>query len=70
MMDKVYAKPTLEAAWRKVARNKGSHGVDGMSVKRFEAQQDKYLTELHETLKNGTYQPLPVKRVYIPKPDG
>lgn len=70
LMDKVYAKTTLEAAWRQVAKNKGSHGVDGMSVKRFEAQQDKYLTELHEALKKGTYQPLPVKRVYIPKSDG
>ncbi len=69
-MDKVYAMTTLEAAWRLVAKNKGGHGVDGMSVKCFEAQQDKYLTELHVALKSGTYQPLPVKRVYIPKSDG
>jgi RNA-directed DNA polymerase len=70
LMDKVYAMNTLQAAWQQVAKNKGSHGVDGMSIERFAANQEHYLKELHEALKNGSYQPLPVKRVYIPKSDG
>lgn len=70
LMDKVYAMKTLQAAWQQVAKNKGSHGVDGMSIERFAANQEYYLNELHEALKNGSYQPLAVKRVYIPKSDG
>lgn len=70
LMDKVYAKATLEAAWIRVQQNKGSFGVDGVSIDRFAAQQMQYLQELHEDLKQGNYQPLPVKRVYIPKNGG
>lgn len=70
LMDKVYAMPTLEAAWQQVLRNKGSHGVDGVSVERFAAKQGQYLQELQQALKEGCYQPLPVKRVYIPKSGG
>ena len=70
LMDKVYAMKTLQAAWQQVANNKGSHGVDGMSIERFAANQKQYLIELHEEQNNRSYQPLPVKRVYIPKSDG
>jgi RNA-directed DNA polymerase len=70
LWDKVYAPATLQAAWKQVNRNKGSHGIDGVSVERFAAGQDNYLHELHEALKAGCYQPLPVKRVLIPKAGG
>jgi RNA-directed DNA polymerase len=70
LMDKVYAPATLHAAWEKVKKSKGCAGIDGMSVERFEAKRESYLTELHEALKTGSYRPLPVKRVYIPKSDG
>ena len=70
LMDKVVRPTTLEAAWRKVARNKGSAGVDGQSIERFEAQAARYLAELHEELKTGRYRPSPIKRVEIPKGDG
>mgnify|MGYP001549948611 CR=1 FL=1 len=70
LMDKVYAMTTLELAWQQVARNKGSHGVDHMSIGQFEAHKERYLTELHDALKEGHYQPQAVKRVYIPKADG
>jgi RNA-directed DNA polymerase len=69
-MDMVYAMQTLQAAWQQVAKNQGSHGVDGMSIACFATKQEQYLSELQEASKNGTYQPLPVKRVYIPKSDG
>lgn len=70
LMDKVYSLSTLEAAWERVKANKGVAGIDRISIKRFKAQREKYLIELHETLKAGTYRPEAVKRVYIPKSDG
>ncbi len=70
LMDKVFALSTLEAAWGRVKANKGAAGIDRISIKRFKEQAEKYLAELHETLKAGTYRPEAVKRVYIPKSDG
>lgn len=70
LMDKVYASSTLQAAWRLVRANKGAAGIDRISIERFEDHSEKYLQELHESLKDGTYRPEAVKRVYIPKGDG
>lgn len=70
LMDKVYALATLQAAWQQVRKNKGSHGVDRMSIERFAMKQEQYLLELQQALKEGSYQPLPVKRVFIPKAGG
>lgn len=70
LIDKVYRPATLAAAWRRVERNKGAAGVDGQSVERFAAQADRYLQELHEDLKSGSYRPGAVRRVEIPKGDG
>jgi RNA-directed DNA polymerase len=70
LVDKVYRPTTLEAAWRKVERNKGSAGVDGQSIERFAAQAGRYLTELRKQLEDGSYRPAAVKRVEIPKGDG
>jgi len=70
LVDKVIRSPTLDAAWRKVARNNGAAGVDGQSIERFAAQAERYLRELHLSLKDGSYRPHPVKRVEIPKGDG
>ena len=70
LVDKTIRPTTLEAAWRKVERNKGAAGIDGQSVERFAAGSDRYLFELHEHLKSGSYRPSPVKRVNIPKSGG
>jgi len=70
LVDKVIRPSTLEAAWLKVARNKGAAGVDGQSIERFAAHVERYLSELHEQLKTGTYRPSPIKRVEIPKGNG
>lgn len=67
LMDKVYALKNLEAAWEKVRTRKG-RGVDGQTAHDFEARKEKELSRLSEELRSGTYQPRPVKRVYIPKP--
>jgi RNA-directed DNA polymerase len=68
LMDKVWAKRTLAAAWERVQRNGGSAGVDRQSIKAFAAQAERYLGELSDALRGGTYRPESVRRVWIPKP--
>jgi RNA-directed DNA polymerase len=70
LIDKVYAPKTLELAWQKVRANKGAAGVDGQSIKVFEAKAAKYLEELGQEIRTNDYHPQPVKRVEIPKSDG
>ncbi len=70
LIDKAYRSSTLEAAWLKVRANKGAAGVDKITINKFESQKVKYLKELEDELKTGTYQPKAVKRVYIPKGQG
>jgi RNA-directed DNA polymerase len=70
LMDKVFAPATLEAAWDKVQDNDGAAGVDGQSIKRFEAREELYLAELSTALREGKYHPQPIRRVEIPKGDG
>lgn len=70
LLDKVWAPRTLAAAWERVAANAGAAGVDGVSVERFRGQAARYLAELSAALQAGTYRPLPVRRVEIPKGNG
>ena len=70
LIDKVARTVTLHLAWEQVARNKGAAGVDGQSVEKFAACAATYLEELEQSLKQGNYRPLPVKRVEIPKGPG
>lgn len=68
LMDKVYAMPNLKAAWKRVENRKGAAGVDGQSTEQFAVQAESSLKWLHEELREGRYEPLPVKRRWIPKP--
>ena len=70
LIDKVYRPQTLRAAWHKVAKNAGAAGVDRQSVEQFAAGKEVYLQELEEALKRGSYKPLAVRRVEIPKGAG
>ncbi len=70
LIDKVYRRTTLEAAWREVQANRGAAGVDRVSCERFAAQEERYLSELEEALKSGRYRPDGIRRVYLPKPNG
>lgn len=70
LIDKVYSQKNLELAWKKVRKNKGAAGVDGVTISRFEEHKGHYLDTLHRKLREGTYRPKPVRRVEIPKPAG
>ncbi|MDZ7754672.1 MAG: group II intron reverse transcriptase/maturase [Gammaproteobacteria bacterium] len=70
LIDKVHRPQTLERAWQDVRANRGSAGVDGQSVQRFEAHAERYLAELGEALGIGRYRPDAVRRVEIPKGTG
>ena len=71
LYDKVYRDDVLCEAWKRVKANKGSNGVDGITIEDIEAKGVKrYLTGIQSELKSGIYRPLPVRRVMIPKPDG
>jgi RNA-directed DNA polymerase len=68
LIDKVYADWTLALAWEKVQSNAGACGVDGMTIGHFAKDSHRRLLAVKEHIKEGTYEPLPVKRVMIPKP--
>ncbi|MBI4519607.1 MAG: group II intron reverse transcriptase/maturase [Gemmatimonadetes bacterium] len=73
LYDRMYRLDVLEAAWAAVARNEGAAGVDGVTIEEIEASPEgpKGLVErLHLELRQKTYRPRAVRRVYIPKPDG
>ena len=67
LIDKVYQRKNLEMAWEKVKANRGSGGVDGQTLEVFAEQLDKNLDRMQSELKEGVYQPQPVRQVQIPK---
>ena len=71
LYDKVYRKDVLWMAWRRCRTNGGVAGVDGQTFQDIKDYGEmRWLEELTEELRTKTYQPQPVRRVYIPKPDG
>lgn len=60
----------LQAAWKRVRRNKGKPGIDRVTVEEFENRAEQEITQLEKELRDGNYEPLPVRRVMIPKADG
>ena len=71
LYDKVYREDVLAFAYRCCKANGGAAGVDGQNFEDIERHgPERWLGELAQELKSRTYQPLPVRRVYIPKPNG
>jgi RNA-directed DNA polymerase len=70
LMEEVCERENLKEALRRVKANKGSAGVDGMTVGGISDYLKQHWPSIREQLWNGTYEPRPVRRVEIPKPDG
>jgi RNA-directed DNA polymerase len=70
LMEEVCERENLKEALRQVKANKGSAGVDGMTVAALSDYLRQHWPAIREQLLNGTYKPQPVRRVEIPKPDG
>ena len=70
IMEEVCERANLKEALRQVRDNKGSAGVDRMTVDQLGDYLKQHWLVIREQLLNGTYEPKPVRRVEIPKPDG
>ncbi len=70
LMEEVCDRKNLEIAWKRVRGNKGSPGVDGLTIDETMDYLREHWPTIREQLLDGTYTPQPVKRVEIPKPDG
>jgi hypothetical protein len=69
-MEEVWERENLKEALRQVKGNKGSAGIDGVTVDQLTDYLKQHWPVIREQLLNGTYEPKPVRRVEIPKPDG
>jgi len=69
-MEEVCERENCWQAYKRVKANKGSPGIDGMKVGELSGYLKQHWPSIREQLLRGTYQPQPVRRVEIPKPDG
>jgi RNA-directed DNA polymerase len=70
MLEQLLSRENLLEALKRVEANKGTHGVDGMSVKSLREHIKQNWQTIRQAIEEGTYQPNPVRRVEIPKPNG
>src|SRR6266403_1154223 len=70
LMEEISDRENLKEALRRVKANKGSPGMDGITVNQLDDYLEQHWQAIREQLLSGAYKPKPVKRVEIPKPDG
>jgi RNA-directed DNA polymerase len=68
LMDKVWSRRNLRRSFEKVKARKGAAGADHVTVEEFERRSEEQLGRLERQLRDGSYAPQAVRRVYIPKP--
>ena len=70
LMEEICQRENCRQAYKRVKANKGRPGIDGMSISDLAGYLKQHWPTIRERLLSGTYQPQPVRRVEIPKPDG
>lgn len=71
LFDRICRSDVLQRAWERVRSNDGAAGIDGLSLAMIEQQGvAQFLAEARDEIRSGHYRPQPVRRVWIPKPDG
>jgi RNA-directed DNA polymerase len=70
LMGRIVDRANMRRAWKRVKANKGAPGSDGMTLEDFPTFARSHWSAVRQDLLDGTYQPQPVRRVSIPKPNG
>ncbi|MBW2054584.1 MAG: group II intron reverse transcriptase/maturase [Deltaproteobacteria bacterium] len=70
LLERILSRENMKRAWKRVKANKGAPGIDNMSIHEFPDSTREHWNTIRESLSDGSYQPLPVKRVEIPKRSG
>jgi RNA-directed DNA polymerase len=70
LMESICVWSNMKRAVKRVVKNKGAPGVDGMTVRQVKRYLRRHWDKIEKALLNGTYQPMPVQRKEIPKPGG
>ena len=70
LLERILSRENMRKAWKRVEANKGAPGIDETSIKEFSEFARNHWNNIRESIFAGTYQPLPVKRVEIPKATG
>lgn len=70
LLEKVLHRDNLNLAYKRVKKNRGSHGIDGMGIDELLPYLREHGESIRERIREGKYKPQPVRRVEIPKPDG
>lgn len=70
LLKRIIHKDNMYEAFKRVKKNKGSHGIDGLTIDELQSYLEENGVKLQQSLLDGTYEPLPVRRVEIPKDNG
>jgi RNA-directed DNA polymerase len=70
LMERIVDRANMRRAWKRVKANKGAPGSDGMTLEDFPSFARSHWSAIRQDLLDGTYEPQPVRRVSIPKPNG
>jgi len=70
LMESILERSNMKRAVKRVIKNKGAPGVDGMTIRKVKRYLKRHRSKIEEALLNGTYMPMPVRRKEIPKPGG